>query len=313
VRYLLLNCFIAVLSVIIIGCPGFPITGSTDYPNPQFIYSHPSFSPDGSKIVYIWDTFNGLYIDLPIKGTSGLWIMDADGENRTLLKSGQYLEYPTFNPDGNSVLFSKHNLYKIDIDGGNFETIYNQGWVRQSSWSPDGSRIIFSADTSERFHGMFLLVMLNVNDRSSYHFDWHSARPIGSSPFAFSPAWNPNGNSIIFFHHFEGICSVDLNGSNYGLVQGPGDLKPSLSMLSVSSDGMKLTHDMADRIWTVGINGENPTVIAKEGYFPSWSPDGSQIVYIAPDPEIRNARVIWIMDSDGSNKHPLTRATDEED
>ena len=70
------------------------------------------FSPDGSKIVYV--KFTGIIDDL--------YIMDSDGGNKQLLKSGGSNRYPRFSPDGSKIVFQsyengKTKLYVINIDG----------------------------------------------------------------------------------------------------------------------------------------------------------------------------------------------------
>lgn len=306
---------IGLLFVICSGCPGFVDNVVSIIDNRSWsFYQHPTFSPDGSKIAYIWRPSKGLEIDYPVRGRDGLWIMDANGENRTLVKSGKYLQYPAFSPDGSSIIFSRQWLYKIDTNGENLETIYNEGLVRQTSWSPSGDRLVFASDSGETFHNLFLLRIMNTNDLSNKHFDWFSEKPIGSSTRAFAPVWHPDGDRIIFYHKLVGICTVDTNGSNYDIIQNFGK-GFSAGTISISPDGKTLAHDVNDQIWVVGIDGNNPRRLTNEGkgIDPCWSPDGKKIVYIAPDPEEERVRVVWIMDANGTNRRPLTRATDEED
>lgn len=53
--------------------------------------------------------------------SGGLWVMDADGENKTLVCEGR-VAYPHWSRDGNSAVFVKDwldsDLYRIDLSGG---------------------------------------------------------------------------------------------------------------------------------------------------------------------------------------------------
>jgi Tol biopolymer transport system component len=70
-----------------------------------------------------------------------------------------------------------------------------------------------------------------------------------------------------------------------------------------SPDGTKIVYDheaaSGYEIVVADADGSNPTTIAA-GEDPSWSPDGTRIAYVGED------RRIWIVDSDGSDAHPVT-------
>lgn len=79
-----------------------------------------------------------------------------------------------------------------------------------------------------------------------------------------------------------------------------------------SPDGAVLLfqHRVDDRadIWTVGASGGPPVALTYDGqsWNPSWSPDGTQIVYAAPNPRDPDNFDIWTMASDGTNSQRLT-------
>ena len=60
------------------------------------------------------------------------------------------------------------------------------------------------------------------------------------------------------------------------------------------------------QIWTVNPDGTDATQLTSDGWYnaqPSWSPDGSRLVFVSnrgPGPRI------WVMDADGSDQVPLT-------
>lgn len=94
----------------------------------------PSFSPDGSKIVFI-STRNG---------NAEVYIMNADGTDQTRLTiTGQTERDPGFTPDGRSIVFSKtsdRKLYMMNLDGTNVRRVSSNmstGFAEyQASYAP---------------------------------------------------------------------------------------------------------------------------------------------------------------------------------
>lgn len=117
----------------------------------------PSWSPDGTKIVFCSNRNGGLRI----------WMMDHDGGNERPLTADpcSYGE-PAWSPNGTKIVFSIAqldvtpdnrtwfpDLYMIDSDGSNLERLtfdeYEYDWFywgflrRSPTWSPDGTKIAF--------------------------------------------------------------------------------------------------------------------------------------------------------------------------
>lgn len=105
-------------------------------------------SPDGSKIVYISE-------HPEVGGTSAMFIMDINGENKYCLTSNYHdtvISYPLssqFSWDGQEVIFINHNglgISKIDINGDNYTKIYevpNFEYIWGLNISPDGNSLNF--------------------------------------------------------------------------------------------------------------------------------------------------------------------------
>lgn len=79
--------------------------------------------------------------------------------------------------------------------------------------------------------------------------------------------------------------------------------------LDVSPDGQNIVFDLLGDIYTMPIKGGKATVLASGKSWdvqPRYSPDGKLISYTSDKDGGDN---IWIMNNDGTNKHPITKET----
>src|SRR3954470_9436259 len=128
-------------------------------PNPRPVLEragderYPSYSPDGSKIVFRGDD------DLvDHSGDEELYVMDAGATSIVQLTSNDVFDSaPAFSPDGTKLAFESArdsgdalalDIYVMDADGSDVrrltaDTAHDEGPI----WSPDGTKIAF---TSER-------------------------------------------------------------------------------------------------------------------------------------------------------------------
>jgi len=107
--------------------------------------TYPSFSPDGTKIVYVRPVRSG--------SPTAIYTINATGSNRSLLLSGgsHNLDAPAWSPDGARIVFidtnpavaGTSNVCCMDSDGLNPTTIEKSGHDNQPSFSPDGKRVAY--------------------------------------------------------------------------------------------------------------------------------------------------------------------------
>jgi Tol biopolymer transport system component len=267
----------------------------------EYMDALPMLSSDGKKIVF---DSNRLTTDLltnpqtgePILNISDLFVMDADGENETLLTRGSSA---TWSPDSKYIAFHASASYYTsggtvtlspagdapgaatrdsDIFVANVDdlaaapdvltrtqlatNITNTPGLREedADWSPDGRSIVFTSRTPGDPAGSEIYV-INPDGSGRHALTHNDYEERG-------PSWSPDGTRIAFSARIDGpdfeICVMNADGS--GIQQ--------------------LTYnDVGDLT-------------------PSWSPDGTQIAFhrfISP-----NEAEIFVMNADGSGIQQLT-------
>jgi len=109
-----------------------PLPGVTDE-------TSPAWSPDGGSIAYVSNA----------GGTTGIWVMQADGAAKHQLTTGWYDADPAWSPDGGTIAFRRAGAGESDImlvaaGGGIPVRLALPGDDRMPAWSPDGRLIVFA-------------------------------------------------------------------------------------------------------------------------------------------------------------------------
>jgi Tol biopolymer transport system component len=133
--------------------------------------SDPSYSADGSRIVYSDAEIS------PLPSTSTVHVMSADGTgDHTLAGSGGFDSDPDFSPDGELIVFTvtdpdsgASDIWLMNSDGSGATPLTTSGAQQgalndEAAFSPDGKRIVFASGTS--LFGNSDLVVMDVDGQN---------------------------------------------------------------------------------------------------------------------------------------------------
>jgi eukaryotic-like serine/threonine-protein kinase len=159
----------------------------------------PSWSPDGSQIVFISPCAGRADLTDSIYRNSSLYLMNADGTGQKPLTNVPSSDFdPAWSPDGKRIAFtslrdSKRDIYLLTVETGAIVRLTTvSGDVQeniQPSWSPAGNLIVY---TVKRFNAYQVWVMDDTGQGNV-----QIARS-GQRFWDYLPVWSRDGSVILF-------------------------------------------------------------------------------------------------------------------
>lgn len=197
------------------------LTSSTDH---EF---NPTWSPDGSEVLYVRDQFGNLSV----------WLMDADGSNQRSV-FGSTSEEPSWAPDGDRFVVRSIYLNALLIvelnderdDYSDFDSIVDSGNPAYPAWSPDGRYIAYVAGAPDYPSSGGSLYVYDVAAERSTKIV--SGTPGRNMSF---PTWGPQSYGIVFA--WESAQFGDGNRGIFAVKRDGSSLTPIVSV-----DGSYLYH-----------------------------------------------------------------------
>ena len=173
-------------------------------------YMSPQWSPDGKRIAF---TAN---IETLPSGPRSLYVMDADGGNRTMLTrfaTGGGMTHLTWSPDGRLIAYIEdHAIWVVSSAGGQAVRLTGDLHPEDVAWSPDGKWIAFYPYPAFGDDSTPLYV-LNTQTNEQ--------RLVTREGFYIGGVtWSPDSRKLVFGSYrpknilTHDIFSVELDGSN---------------------------------------------------------------------------------------------------
>ena len=182
-------------------------------------------------------------------GDKGIYAMDDDGSNITLLTNKNRPILPNWSPDGKLIVFRQTGnppLILMNSDGTNLREITTppeKAFDWQATFSPDGKSIVFCRDVDKAGKpNEYYLMVLNLKSGKV-----HQIAEIAAT----SPDWSPDGKYI--------ACSGSIN---------LGGLGSGISVMTANGRNLKTI--------VPSVRVGNSILSASR---PRWSPDGQKLLY----------------------------------
>ena len=162
-------------------------TPFTSMPGLEF---DPTFSPDGSRIAFIWDGETGDNFDIYVR------LLNASSMVR-LTTSPARDEHPAWSPDGQFIAYVQMSesgcmIMQVPALGGLPRHLADCTQARDLVWSPDGSTLLYTDHATPE--EPFRIYTLKLDASQSYPLTTPPPSYFGDS----SPAYSPDGATFAF-------------------------------------------------------------------------------------------------------------------
>ncbi|HZJ00767.1 MAG TPA: hypothetical protein VFD22_08900 [Gemmatimonadaceae bacterium] len=237
-------------------------TGQTNITNDPGSDGGPSWSPDGTKIVFA-STRDDINYEI--------YVMNADGTGVTRLTNNAFPDgMPAWSPAGDKIAFvsqrsteSDQEIYVMNADGTNLVRLTTHaGDDRKPTWSPDGTKLAF--------HNIVDWDIYTMNANGSGLIKITNSVPLQDS----DPAWSPDGSRIAFTRNSD-IYVMNPDGSGSAWLAGGSAPAWSPNGTRIAFERF-ISPEFPSELYVMNADGTNQVNVGNtpEGvysYWPNWS------------------------------------------
>jgi hypothetical protein len=246
-------------------------TTNADFEQLRFIYSQPSFSPDGKTLAFTGQR----------RGKDVLYLMDVRKRNVIARFDNLGMEQvlsPAWSPDGKQLVFSGlkggiGDLYVVNRDGTGLRHLTDdKHGDAMPQWSPDGKTIAFASDRGDDTDfeilkiGKWKISLLDVASGAVTVIPNQRGLNI-------NPQWAPDGQSLIFVTDRTGTQNLflyDLRDQQHyqltnvvGAISAIAEYSPAISWAREADQLALVYYEKGDNtIWSI----RNPRLLKKQPY-----------------------------------------------
>jgi Tol biopolymer transport system component len=239
-------------------------------------------------------------------GNHEIYAMDSDGSNQTNLTQfpGAGEDLPSWSPDGTKLTF-------VSSRTGNFEIFtMNADGSNQTNVTNHAS---FDADPVWCTNTRIVFASLRAGTLDVWAVNSDGTNPVNLTPFTGStpddlPDCSPDGLKVVYESFVGGGNGIDIITMN-----ADGSNKQNIVSNSAddvhpswSPDGSRILFERQGNVYAVDTDGSDETLVIGEASLesaPVWSPDGTKVVFTT---NRHGAPELYTANTDGSNQTRLT-------